>query len=279
MDWETKPQPVGESRWRFPLPSELPAGDLRERRRRSCSLRRWSHAYRRGHLPDGSDRDAGGDRLVVAGPAGHPAARRAARHAVDAAELQEVRDSRRHLFCARHPRAAPIHRAKTAGSAKTVITAYTRLHELGWAHSVEVFDRAGELAGGLYGVRVDGLFAGESMFHRRARRVESGADGARGHDAEARHAVARRPVVHGAPGVARRGRHCARGIPRAPGGRCGLTDVARAFQARVETPEGPLRRGLPALRVFVASVSVDLDADPELLVLVADELDHLLVRP
>jgi leucyl/phenylalanyl-tRNA--protein transferase len=46
-----------------------------------------------------------------------------------------------------------------------VIVAYTRLHELGWAHSVEVFDRQGELAGGLYGVRVEGLFAGESMFH------------------------------------------------------------------------------------------------------------------
>ena len=45
------------------------------------------------------------------------------------------------------------------------IAAYTRLHELGWAHSVEVFDRDGQLAGGLYGVRVDRLFAGESMFH------------------------------------------------------------------------------------------------------------------
>jgi leucyl/phenylalanyl-tRNA--protein transferase len=45
------------------------------------------------------------------------------------------------------------------------ITAYTRLHELGWAHSVEVFDRDGQLAGGLYGVRIDGFFAGESMFH------------------------------------------------------------------------------------------------------------------
>jgi leucyl/phenylalanyl-tRNA--protein transferase len=46
------------------------------------------------------------------------------------------------------------------------IAAYSQLHELGWAHSVEVFDQAGELAGGLYGVRIDGLFAGESMFHR-----------------------------------------------------------------------------------------------------------------
>jgi len=45
------------------------------------------------------------------------------------------------------------------------VTAYTALHRLGWAHSVEVFDREGRLAGGLYGVRVNGLFAGESMFH------------------------------------------------------------------------------------------------------------------
>jgi leucyl/phenylalanyl-tRNA--protein transferase len=45
------------------------------------------------------------------------------------------------------------------------VQGYTRLHTLGWAHSIEVFDRAGHLAGGLYGVKVDGLFAGESMFH------------------------------------------------------------------------------------------------------------------
>lgn len=46
-----------------------------------------------------------------------------------------------------------------------IIAAYTRLHELGWAHSVETFDREGRLVGGLYGVRVGGVFAGESMFH------------------------------------------------------------------------------------------------------------------
>ena len=44
--------------------------------------------------------------------------------------------------------------------------AYTRLHELGWAHSVEVWS-AGALVGGLYGVALGGLFAGESMFHVR----------------------------------------------------------------------------------------------------------------
>lgn len=43
--------------------------------------------------------------------------------------------------------------------------AYGRLHRLGWAHSVEAW-RDGRLAGGLYGVAVGGLFAGESMFHR-----------------------------------------------------------------------------------------------------------------
>lgn len=47
--------------------------------------------------------------------------------------------------------------------------AYGRLHELGWAHSIEVWttdESPARLAGGLYGVAVGGLFAGESMFHR-----------------------------------------------------------------------------------------------------------------
>jgi leucyl/phenylalanyl-tRNA--protein transferase len=43
--------------------------------------------------------------------------------------------------------------------------AYGRLHELGWAHSVEVWDGT-ELVGGIYGVAVGGCFTGESMFHR-----------------------------------------------------------------------------------------------------------------
>lgn len=43
--------------------------------------------------------------------------------------------------------------------------AYLELHGLGWVHSVEAW-RDGELAGGLYGVAIGGLFAGESMFHR-----------------------------------------------------------------------------------------------------------------
>ena len=48
---------------------------------------------------------------------------------------------------------------------ESFVEAYTALHELGWAHSVEAW-QGGELVGGVYGVRIGGLFAGESMFHR-----------------------------------------------------------------------------------------------------------------
>ena len=46
-----------------------------------------------------------------------------------------------------------------------IVDAYTELHRLGWTHSIEVWDRDGDLVGGLYGVALGGLFAGESMFH------------------------------------------------------------------------------------------------------------------
>ncbi|MDO4785266.1 MAG: leucyl/phenylalanyl-tRNA--protein transferase [Propionibacteriaceae bacterium] len=42
---------------------------------------------------------------------------------------------------------------------------YLELHDQGLAHSIEAWDADGRLAGGLYGVSVNGLFAGESMFH------------------------------------------------------------------------------------------------------------------
>lgn len=46
-----------------------------------------------------------------------------------------------------------------------MIRAYRTLHRMGWAHSVEAWTADGVLAGGLYGLAVGGLFAGESMFH------------------------------------------------------------------------------------------------------------------
>lgn len=46
-----------------------------------------------------------------------------------------------------------------------ILSSYVALHRLGWAHSVETWDGR-DLVGGLYGIAIGGLFAGESMFHR-----------------------------------------------------------------------------------------------------------------
>jgi leucyl/phenylalanyl-tRNA--protein transferase len=46
-----------------------------------------------------------------------------------------------------------------------LVAAYTELHQLGLAHSVEAW-RDGQLVGGLYGVHVGAVFCGESMFSR-----------------------------------------------------------------------------------------------------------------
>jgi leucyl/phenylalanyl-tRNA--protein transferase len=69
--------------------------------------------------------------------------------------------------------------------------AYRVLHELGWAHSIEAWAADGTLGGGLFGIAIGGLFAGESMFHRRTDAskaallglcdmLRSGPDGGRG---------------------------------------------------------------------------------------------------
>ncbi len=62
--------------------------------------------------------------------------------------------------------AAP--RAQSFGTWITprMLGAYRKMHDLGWAHSVEVWQQ-GELVGGLYGIALGGFFGGESMFHRR----------------------------------------------------------------------------------------------------------------
>lgn len=62
-------------------------------------------------------------------------------------------------------------RAKSTWIIPELVEGYVRLHELGWAHSVEVWERgagaARTLVGGIYGLAIGGLFAGESMFHTR----------------------------------------------------------------------------------------------------------------
>ncbi len=66
-----------------------------------------------------------------------------------------------------HACAAP--RNKQAGTwiHEDMIAAYTALHRMGYAHSVETW-KDGELAGGLYGIAIGRMFYGESMFSRRS---------------------------------------------------------------------------------------------------------------
>jgi leucyl/phenylalanyl-tRNA--protein transferase len=160
--WSEPPQPVGDSLWAFPSPDEFPpydvvgfGGDLEPET--------LIGAYRRGIFPmpfDAADPllawwspDPRGiiplDRLRVTRSLRQSAKRYEVR--VDTCFEEVIR------------RCANPDRPK-AWITPEFITAYTRLHRLGWAHSVETFDREGALAGGLYGVRVGGLFAGESMF-------------------------------------------------------------------------------------------------------------------
>lgn len=61
--------------------------------------------------------------------------------------------------------AAPGPGRESTWISEEMVRAYGELHRLGHAHSVECW-REGRLAGGLYGVAIGGLFAGESMFHR-----------------------------------------------------------------------------------------------------------------
>jgi leucyl/phenylalanyl-tRNA---protein transferase len=62
-------------------------------------------------------------------------------------------------------------RANSTWIIPELVEGYVRLHELGWAHSVEVWEKgdrgARTLVGGIYGIAIGGAFAGESMFHLR----------------------------------------------------------------------------------------------------------------
>lgn len=61
--------------------------------------------------------------------------------------------------------AAPRNGQPGTWLSEEMISAYTRLHEMGLAHSVETW-REGELIGGLYGIALGKMFYGESMFSR-----------------------------------------------------------------------------------------------------------------
>lgn len=161
-DWLTRPSPVGGTRWAFPPPSEWPDGDL-------ISIggdlepATLVTAYGSGLFP-----------MVVTGTdvtgwwSPDPRAilpldnLRVTRSMRQSAKRYDVRID----TCFGDIIRECANPAREKGwITEDFIAAYTTLHELGWAHSIEVFDRKGQLAGGLYGLRINGLFAGESMFH------------------------------------------------------------------------------------------------------------------
>ncbi len=163
LDWDTPPTPVEATKWRFPSRDELPEGDL-VTIGGDLQPSTLIHAYRRGIFP-----------MEVTGLPGvlgwwSPDPRGIL--PLDGMRItRSLRQSARRFDLRVNTCFEQVIRACADPSredgwiTEEFITAYRRLHEMGWAHSVEVFDRAGQLAGGLYGVRIDGVFAGESMFH------------------------------------------------------------------------------------------------------------------
>ena len=160
--WHSSPAPLGEMPWEFPPAEDWPDEDL-VAAGADLAPATLIAAYRRGLFPMKLESppvlgwwspDPRGilplDALAVS-----RSLRRSARRF-------EVRVDT--CFSDVMRQCADVSR-KGAWIDASFIDAYTMLHRLGWAHSIEVFDREGQLAGGLYGIRINGLFAGESMFH------------------------------------------------------------------------------------------------------------------
>ena len=105
----------------------------------------------------------------------------------------EIEPGVREPSCARARRRSASGEEPAPGSTTRSARATCALHERGVAHSVEAW-QDGRLAGGLYGVALGGAFFGESMFHRRDRRIQGGAGGARGAPAQRGYIAARHPV-------------------------------------------------------------------------------------
>lgn len=158
-----KPQPVGKSRWRIPPATEWPVDDLVSAGG-DLEPSTLIDAYRHGLFPMEITGLAGVLGWWSPNPRGIlPLERlRISKSLRRSAARYEVRLD----TCFDRIIRACANPSRPDGWINAdFIAAYTKLHQLGWAHSVEVFDRSGQLAGGLYGVRIDGLFSGESMFH------------------------------------------------------------------------------------------------------------------
>jgi len=164
-DWSSIPQPSGDSRWSFPSVDTWPDGDLIAVGG-DLEPATLVHAYRRGIFPMEVSALQGKRGWWSPDPRGIVPldGLRVTKSMKQSARRFEIRVD---TCFADVMRACGDPSREDGWITGEFIAAYTALHELGWAHSVEVFDRQGQLAGGLYGLRINGLFAGESMFHAR----------------------------------------------------------------------------------------------------------------
>jgi leucyl/phenylalanyl-tRNA--protein transferase len=162
-EWSTTPQPVGVSRWSFPPPERWPDNDLIAVGG-DLEPATLINAYRSGIFP--MEVTALQKRLGWWSPDPRGIVPldglRVTKSMRQSAKRFEVRVD---TCFVEVMRACGDPSREDGWITEPFVAAYTTLHQLGWAHSVEVFDRAGQLAGGLYGVRINELFAGESMFH------------------------------------------------------------------------------------------------------------------
>ena len=155
---------MGESRWKFPPPSDWPDGDVIAAGG-DLAPATLVAAYRQGLFPMAVD----GREPVLGWWSPDPRGivpldgLRVTRSMRQSAKRFEVRVD---TCFADVIRACADPSRDSGWISGEFIEAFTAMHQLGWAHSVEAFDRSGRLAGGLYGVRINGLFAGESMFHQ-----------------------------------------------------------------------------------------------------------------
>jgi len=161
--WTSTPTPVGESQWVFPPASQWPEDEVIAIGA-DLDAATLIAAYRCGLFP----MELHGARGLIGWWAPNPRGilpldgLRVTRSMKQSAKQFDVRvDTSFEAVIRGCANPTREHGWINAG----FINAYTALHELGWAHSVETFDRSGQLVGGLYGVRIGRFFAGESMFH------------------------------------------------------------------------------------------------------------------
>lgn len=160
-------QSLDECAWGFPPPSQWPIDDDVVAVGADLAPSTLMHAYSRGMFPmyiDKQQRKLGWFSPVLRGII-----------PVDGLLVSHsTRKSARAMTCTLNTSFAEVmhgcatsHEKKGNWINKNFIDAYTSLHAMGIAHSVEVWSNEDQsLIGGIYGIRIGQFFAGESMFHR-----------------------------------------------------------------------------------------------------------------